>query len=72
MSARCGKGPWLIRATPASAHTLFSGAPGNAITFNGSGTSGVAALKLGRRYTGIDLDPKYLELTKKRLDAIRR
>ncbi|HYI01332.1 DNA-methyltransferase [Hyalangium sp.] len=40
--------------------------------FNGSGTTGVASLKLGRRYTGIDLDPKYLELTKKRLDALSR
>jgi site-specific DNA-methyltransferase (adenine-specific) len=40
--------------------------------FNGSGTTGVAALKLNRRYTGIDLDPTYLKLTQKRLDAVKR
>lgn len=40
--------------------------------FNGSGTTGVATLKLGRRYVGMDLDPKYLELSRKRLvDAER-
>ena len=37
--------------------------------FNGSGTTGVAALKLGRRYVGIDMDPEYLALSKKRLEA---
>jgi site-specific DNA-methyltransferase (adenine-specific) len=35
--------------------------------FNGSGTTGVAALATGRRYIGIDLDPKYLELTQRRI-----
>jgi site-specific DNA-methyltransferase (adenine-specific) len=35
--------------------------------FNGSGTTGVAAAKLGLRYVGIDLDPEYLALSKRRL-----
>jgi site-specific DNA-methyltransferase (adenine-specific) len=40
--------------------------------FNGSGTTGVASLKLGRRYVGIDMDEKYLELSKKRLTEVER
>ncbi len=39
ISALCGKGPWLMRATPAAAHSAFGGAPGKAIAFNGNGTS---------------------------------
>jgi site-specific DNA-methyltransferase (adenine-specific) len=35
--------------------------------FNGSGTTGVAALQLGRRYVGIDLDARYLDLTQRRI-----
>ncbi|HEY8206837.1 MAG TPA: site-specific DNA-methyltransferase, partial [Myxococcaceae bacterium] len=37
--------------------------------FNGSGTTGVAAMRLGRHYTGVDIDPGYLATTRKRLDA---
>lgn len=40
--------------------------------FNGSGTTGVAALRLGRRYVGMDLDENYLALSKKRLDEAER
>jgi len=39
--------------------------------FNGSGTTGVAAMMLGRHYTGVDIDPGYLATTRKRLDAAR-
>lgn len=35
--------------------------------FNGSGTTGLAALKLNRKYIGIEKEAKYVELTKKRL-----
>lgn len=35
--------------------------------FCGSGTTGVAAASLSRRFVGIDIDPVYLELSSKRL-----
>lgn len=31
--------------------------------FNGSGTTGLAAAMLGRRYVGVDLNEQYLELS---------
>ena len=36
--------------------------------FNGSGTTGVACIRCGRRYVGIELDPHYLELSRKRIE----
>lgn len=40
--------------------------------FNGSGTTGVAALKHGCGYVGIDLSADYLTLTEKRLTNVAR
>lgn len=37
--------------------------------FNGSGSTGCAAVELGHHYTGIDLDEKYVEISEKRIIA---
>lgn len=36
--------------------------------FSGSGTTGIAAVKHGRRYLGIEMDPNYIELSRKRYE----
>ena len=35
--------------------------------FAGSGTTGVACIRLGRRFVGIEKEPKYFEIAKKRI-----
>ena len=37
--------------------------------FNGSGSTGCAAVELGCEYVGIELDPKYVEIATKRIEA---
>ena len=37
--------------------------------YAGSGTTGVACIQLGRRFIGIELDPGYYEIAKKRIQA---
>ncbi len=37
--------------------------------FMGSGTTGVAAVKLGRRFIGIEIEPKYFEIARRRIQA---
>jgi DNA modification methylase len=47
--------------------------PGDLILdpFAGSGTTGVAAIRLGRRFIGWEKDPKYYAIAMKRLEAAR-
>jgi modification methylase len=37
--------------------------------FCGSGTTGVAAIRLGRRFIGIEREPKWAELSRERIAA---
>ena len=37
--------------------------------FNGSGSTGMAVKEFGGEYTGIDLNPDYIEISQKRIDA---
>jgi site-specific DNA-methyltransferase (adenine-specific) len=37
--------------------------------FNGSGSTGCAAVELGFNYIGCELDPKYVEISEKRIEA---
>jgi site-specific DNA-methyltransferase (adenine-specific) len=53
---------YLIRLiTPAGGHVLDP--------FNGSGSTGCAAVELDYAYTGIELDEKYVEIAEKRIAA---
>ncbi|PIX27861.1 MAG: hypothetical protein CO103_08105 [Chloroflexi bacterium CG_4_9_14_3_um_filter_45_9] len=36
--------------------------------FVGTGTTAIAAKKLGRKFVGIDIDPKYVEITNRKLE----
>ena len=40
--------------------------------FMGSGTTGVAALKLGRKFVGIEIEPKYFDIACRRIEEATR
>jgi len=48
--------------------------PGQVILdpFMGSGTTGVAANSLGRKFLGIELEKEYFQIAKNRLDSVRK
>ena len=37
--------------------------------FMGSGTTGVACMQLGRRFIGVEIEPKYFDIAVKRITA---
>jgi site-specific DNA-methyltransferase (adenine-specific) len=51
---------WCIDRLPPSANTILD-------PFMGSGTTGVAAVKMGRRFIGIEIKPRYFAIACKRI-----
>jgi DNA modification methylase len=51
---------WCINHLPDNTTTILD-------PFMGSGTTGVAAVKLGRKFTGIELEPKYFDIACRRV-----
>lgn len=57
---------WCIERLPDDSRMILD-------PFMGSGTTGVAAVKLGRKFTGIEIDPKYFDVACRRVaDALRQ
>jgi len=68
---RCGKHP-TQKPLALLERILLSSSKENDLVvdpFNGSGTTGIAAFKLNRRYIGIDNDENYLKITINRLSG---
>ncbi len=57
---------WLVTSSTTRGETILD-------PFMGSGTTGVAAVKLGRKFIGIEIEPKYFEIACRRIsDALAR
>lgn len=52
---------WCIERIPEEVSTILD-------PFMGSGTTGVAAVKLGRKFCGIEIEPKYFDIAVRRIN----
>jgi site-specific DNA-methyltransferase (adenine-specific) len=53
---------WCIEHLPTDVDTIFD-------PFMGSGPTGIAAVQLGRKFIGIEIEPKYFDASRRRIDA---
>ena len=57
---------WCIEQLPASSQIILD-------PFLGSGTTGVAAVKMGRKFIGIEIEPRYFDIACRRIsEALRQ
>jgi len=52
---------WCVRRASGEGETILD-------PYMGSGTTGVAALKLGRKFIGIEIEPKYFDIACRRIE----
>jgi DNA modification methylase len=53
---------WCLKHLPEDAQSVVD-------PFMGSGSTGVACVKLGRRFTGIEIEPEYFDIAARRIEA---
>lgn len=53
---------WCIQQLPHESSVVLD-------PFMGSGTTGVACVKLGRKFVGIEIEPKYFDIACKRISS---
>jgi len=53
---------WMVGRVSFTGHTILD-------PFMGSGTTGVASVRLGRKFIGIEIEPKYFEIAVRRIEA---
>ncbi len=56
---------WCINHFPSGCETILD-------PFMGSGTTGVAAVQMGRKFIGIEREQKYFEIACKRIEDAQR
>lgn len=56
---------WVLQQLQPTAHTILD-------PFMGSGTTGVACARLGRKFIGVELEPKYFDIACRRIEEAQR
>jgi site-specific DNA-methyltransferase (adenine-specific)/modification methylase len=60
-----GQTKWMVNRASFEGETVLD-------PFMGSGTTGVAAVQMGRNFIGIEVEPKYFDIACKRIDDAQR
>ena len=72
-SEPCAEAHFAVMPETLARRCILAGAPPGALVldpFTGSGTTGIAAVKAGRRFVGVELNPAYADLARERIGAV--